>query len=402
MHLVPRTLFGEEHEAYRDTIRRFIEREIVPHYLAWEDAGQVPRELWRRAGTLGMLCPDVPERYGGPGGDFLLNAIVHEELARVGAGSFSACLISHSDINASYLMELGTEEQKRSWLPRMVSGSVISAIGMSEPGAGSDLKAMRTVARKESQGYVLNGQKTFITNGHNADVVIVAARTTPRDTKPGISLFLVDTQTAGFRRGRLLEKVGQKAGDTAELFFDDVLIPHNCLLGHEDQGFGAMMSLMPRERLAIAMTAVSEAESALQWTLEHVKKRVAFGRPLAELQTVRFKVAELASALAVARTFVDSCLQKQVAGRLELRSAVIAKWWVTDTSYAVIDDCLQLFGGYGYMREFPISRAWVDSRVHRIYGGTNEIMKDIIGKGLLADGDADTRSASQGETRSKS
>jgi alkylation response protein AidB-like acyl-CoA dehydrogenase len=385
MNVIPRTLFAEEHDAYRESIRRFIEREVVPHYMSWEDAGQVPREVWQKAGAVGLLCPDVPERYGGPGGDFLLNAIVHEELARVGAGSFSACLISHSDINAAYLMELGTEEQKLKWLPPMVSGEVVSAIGMSEPGAGSDLKAMRTFARKESQGYVLNGQKTFITNGLNADLVIVAARTTPRDAKVGISLFLVDTRTAGFRRGRALEKVGQKAGDTAELFFDDVLVPHDCLLGKENQGFEAMMDLMPRERVAIAMTAVSEAESALEWTLQHVTRREAFGRTLAELQTVRFKVAELASSVAVARTFVDSCLQKQAAGPIDLRTAVIAKLWVTDTSYAVIDDCLQLFGGYGYMREYPISRAWVDSRVHRIYGGTNEIMKDIIGKGLLAE-----------------
>jgi alkylation response protein AidB-like acyl-CoA dehydrogenase len=305
-------------------------------------------------------------------------------MARVGAGSFSACLTSHSDINASYLMELGTEEQKRRWLPAMVSGDVITAIGMSEPGAGSDLKAIRTTARRVGDDYILNGQKTFITNGHNADLVIVAARTTAPDVKVGISLFLVDTRLPGFRQGKLLEKVGQKAGDTAELFFDNVVLPADNLLGQENSGFRAMMDLMPRERLAIAMSAVAEAEYALEWAIQHVKTREAFGRTLSELQTIRFKVAELASSVAVARVFVDWCLQKQVARCLDLRSAVIAKYWVTDASYAVIDECLQLFGGYGYMREYPISRAWVDSRVHRIYGGTNEIMKDIIGKGLLA------------------
>jgi alkylation response protein AidB-like acyl-CoA dehydrogenase len=382
--VVPRTLFGEEHEAFRDVVRRFVDREVVPNYRSWEDAGCVPRNAWRKGGEIGLLCPDVPEQYGGPGGDFLFNSVVHEEMARVGAGSFSACLISHSDINASYLMELGTEEQKLRWLPAMVSGEVITAIGMSEPGAGSDLKAIRTTARRVGDDYILNGQKTFITNGHNADLVIVAARTTAPDVKVGISLFLVDTRLPGFRQGKLLEKVGQKAGDTAELFFDDIVLPADNLLGQENSGFRAMMDLMPRERLAIAMSAVAEAEYALEWAIQHVKTREAFGRALSELQTIRFKVAELASSVAVARVFVDWCLQKQVARSLDLRSAVIAKYWVTDASYAVIDECLQLFGGYGYMREYPISRAWVDSRVHRIYGGTNEIMKDIIGKGLLA------------------
>ena len=384
MAVVTRTLFSDEHEAFRDAIRRFIDHEVVPNYRSWEDAGYVPRDIWRKGGQIGLLCPDVPEAYGGPGGDFLFNAVVHEEMARAGAGSFSACLISHSDINASYLMELGTEEQKRRWLPAMVSGQAIAAIGMSEPGAGSDLKAIRTVARRDGENYILNGQKTFITNGHNADVVIVAAKTTPPDAKVGISLFLVDTALPGFRRGRLLEKVGQKAGDTSELFFDDMVLSADSLLGRENAGFGAMMALMPRERIAIAMSAVAEAEFALEWAIAYVKTREAFGRPLAQLQTIRFKIAELASEMAVSRVFVDWCLQKQVAGDLDLRSAVIAKYWVSDASYKVIDECLQLFGGYGYMREYPISRAWVDSRIHRIYGGTNEIMKDIIGKDLLA------------------
>jgi len=379
---VPRTIFGEEHEAFRDAIRRFIAREIVPHYREWEDAGMVPRAAWLRAGQMGMLGPDVPLEYGGPGGDFLFNAIVHEELAYAGAASFSACLVAHNDIVTSYLVKLGTEAQKLRWLPGMVTGEVIGAIGMSEPGAGSDLKSLRTTALREGDDYLLNGQKTFITNGLNADLVVVAAKTDVANSK--VSLFLLDTQQAGFRRGRALEKVGQKAGDTAELFFDSVSLPADTLLGEEGKGFRAMMELMPRERIAIAMSAVAEAEGALDWTIEHVKTRDAFGQKLAEFQSIRFKIAELATEIAVARVFTDWCLARSLADDLEFTNAIMAKLWVTDVSYKVIDECLQLFGGYGYMREYPISRAWVDARIHKIYGGTNEIMKDIIGKRLLA------------------
>lgn len=383
MPTVPRTLFSDEHEAFRDAIRRFIEREIMPSYLEWENEGEIPREVWLKAGEVGMLAPDVPEAYGGPEGDFLFNAVVHEELARAGAASFSASLIAHSDIVASYLMELGTEEQKQRWLPGMVTGEIIASIGMSEPGAGSDLKAIRTTARRDGDDYVINGQKTFITNGYNADLVVLAAKTDTSGTRSGVSLFTVDTRLSGFRRGRKLEKVGQKAGDTAELFFDDVRVPASALLGKEHKGFGAMMSLMPRERIAIAMSAVAEAEAALDWAIEHVKTREAFGQAIGQFQSIRFKVAELATDLAVQRVFVDWCLQRDAIGELDLQSAVMCKLAASDVSYRVIDECLQLFGGYGYMREYPISRAWVDSRIHRIYGGTNEIMKDIIGKGLL-------------------
>lgn len=365
-------------------MRRFIEREVVPDYRAWEDAGRIPRDVWEKAGEIGMLCPDVPVEYGGPGGDFLCNAIVHEELARVGAASFSACLIAHSDIVGSYLLTLGTETQKSWWLPRMAQGAAIAAIAMSEPGAGSDLKGMRSFARRGDSGYFLNGQKTFITNGSQADLVVVAAKTAADDSKSDISLFLVDTQLPGFRRGRLLDKVGQKAGDTAELYFDDIPLGQDTLLGAENTGFRSMMELMPRERVAIAMSAIAEAEAALEWTMEHVKTRQAFGQPLAKLQTIRFKIAEIASALSVARVYVDWCLARALTGNLELRHAVIAKYWVSEAAYAAIDDCVQLFGGYGYMREYPISRAWVDSRIHRIYGGTNEIMKEILGKALLS------------------
>ena len=381
MPMVPRAIFGEEHEAFRDAIRRFIEREVVPFYSEWEDEGMVPREVWFKAGQVGMLAPDVPEAYGGPGGDFLFNAIVHEELARAGAASFSACLVAHNDIVTSYLLELGTEDQKQRWLPGMVTGEVIAAIGMSEPGAGSDLKALRTTAQRTDGGYVLDGQKTFITNGHNANMVVVAAKTDVANA--GVSLFTVDTSLPGFRCGRKLEKVGQRAGDTAELFFDGITLPADTLLGTENRGFRAMMSLMPRERIAIAMSAVAEAESALDWTIDYVRSRDAFGQKIGEFQSIRFKIAELATEVAVARVFVDWCLQHVVAGDLEFTNAIMAKLWVSDISYKVIDECLQLFGGYGYMREYPISRAWTDARIHKIYGGTNEIMKDIIGKRLL-------------------
>jgi acyl-CoA dehydrogenase len=381
---VPRTLFNETHDAFRDAIRRFIEKDMMPHYLEWEDEGQVPREVWMKAGELGMLGPDVPEEYGGPGGDFLFNAIVHEELAYAGAASFSASLMAHNDIVTSYLVNLGSEEQKQRWLPGMVTGEVIASIGMSEPGAGSDLKALRTTARREGDVYIVNGQKTFITNGYNADLVVLAAKTDPTGQKSGgVSLFTVDTRLPGFRRGRKLEKVGQKAGDTAELFFDDMAVPASDLLGEENKGFRAMMELMPRERIAIAMAAIAEAEGALSWAIEHVKTREAFGQPLADFQTIRFKIAELATETSVARVFTDWCLGRDLEGELDVQSAVMAKYHVTDVAYKVIDECLQLFGGYGYMREYRISRAWVDSRIHKIYGGTNEIMKDILGKSLL-------------------
>lgn len=381
--MVPRTIFGEEHEAFRDAIRRFIEREIMPHYLEWEDEGQVPRAAWRKAGEMGMLAPDVPEVYGGPGGDFLFNVIVHEELSRAGAASFSASLMAHNDIVAAYLVKLGTEEQKQRWLPGMVSGDVIASIGMSEPGAGSDLKALRTTARRDGDDYVINGQKTFITNGYNGDLVVLAAKTDTSGASSGVSLFTVDTKLPGFRRGRKLDKVGQKAGDTAELFFDDMRVPASALLGQENKGFRAMMELMPRERIAIAVAALSEAEAALDWTIEHAKTREAFGQPIGQFQAIRFKIAELATDLSVQRVFVDWCLQRDAAGELDLQSAYMCKYAATDVAYRAIDECLQLFGGYGYMREYPISRAWVDSRIHKIYGGTNEIMKDLIGKTLL-------------------
>ena len=377
-----RRLFSSEHEDFRTAVRRFVEREVTPRLTEWEDAGMVPRETWLRAGEMGMLCPDIPEEYGGPGGDFLFNAIVHEELARGGAVSFSACLIAHSDIIAAYLMELGTEEQKQRWLPKMVTGEVIAAIGMSEPDAGSDLKSIRTTARANGSGYLLSGQKTFITNGYNAGLVVVACKA--GDKEKGISLFTVDTTLPGFRRGRLLEKIGQKAGDTAELFFDDIALTHADALGEIGAGFPNMMKLMPRERLAIVVTAIAEAETAYNLALDYVRERKAFGKRIVDFQAIRFKLAEIAADLEVARVFVDRCIEEERAGTFDIKSAAISKFWVTDIACKAIDDCLQLFGGYGYMREYPISRLWTDSRIHRIYGGTNEIMKEIIGRQLAS------------------
>ena len=376
-----RKIFNSEHEDFRTGVRNFIEREITPHIDEWEKAGMVPREIWSKCGEMGMLCPDVAEAYGGPGGDFLFNAIVHEELARGAAVSLSACLIAHSDIIAAYLSELGSEEQKKKWLPKMVSGEVIAAIGMSEPDAGSDLKSIRTTARPDGKGgYLLSGQKTFITNGYNADLVVVACKTNEK----GISLFLVDTKLPGYRRGRLLEKVGQKAGDTAELFFDDIPLRASDSLGEIGSGFKNMMKLMPRERLAIVVTAIAEAETAYELALAYVRERKAFGQRIVDFQAIRFKLAEIAADLQVARVFVDRCMEEEAAGSFDIKSAAISKFWVTDISCKAIDDCLQLFGGYGYMREYPISRLWTDSRIHRIYGGTNEIMKEIIGRQLAS------------------
>lgn len=376
-----RRIFGPEHKDFRAAVRRFVSNEITPRIAEWEDAGMAPREIWLRAGEMGMLCPDVAEEYGGPGGDFLFNAIVHEELARGGAVSFSACLIAHSDIVAAYLSELGSEEQKRRWLPKMVSGEVIAAIGMSEPNAGSDLRSIRTTARADGNGeFLLSGQKTFITNGYNADLVVVACKTGEK----GVSLFTVDAKSPGFRRGRLLEKIGQRAGDTAELFFDDIRLSMADALGEVGAGFKNMMKLMPRERLAIVATAIAEAEAAYNLALDYVRDRKAFGQRVIDFQAIRFKLAEITAELEVARVYVDRCMEEEAKGAFDIKSAAVSKLWVTEVAFKAIDDCLQLFGGYGYMREYPISRLWTDSRIHRIYGGTNEIMKEIIGRQLAS------------------
>jgi len=381
-------LTSDAHAAFRATVRRFIAEEIAPHHAQWEREGQVPRALWRRAGELGLLCLTVPEACGGAGADFGFAAIVTEEMAR--AGATGPLFYLHSDIVAPYLVHYGSEAQKQHWLPRMASGECIAAIGMTEPGAGSDLAALRTRAEAEPDGkhWKINGQKIFISNGQLCDLLLLAARTDPDPARGahGVSLLLVPTHLPGFGRGRRLEKLGMHAQDTSELFFTDLRVPRDHLLGEPGRGFACMMSQLPQERLLVAITAVGAMEAAVAWTREQVMQREAFGAPLADKQTVRHRLAEAHASTRVARAFLDDCLRRHIAGELDTATASIAKYWCTEMQFQVLDNCLQLFGGYGYMREFPIARAWVDARVQRIYGGTTEIMKEIVARSLFEGG----------------
>ncbi len=380
MTVMPRTLFSDEHQMFRDQVRRFAETEIAPHHDAWEKAGQVPRDVWRKAGELGMLCSSMPEEYGGGGVDRLYSVIVMEELARVGATGPGFGL--HSEIVAPYINRYGSEDQKRDYLPKMARGEIIGAIAMTEPGTGSDLQSVRTSARKDGNELVVNGSKTFITNGQNADLVIVVAKTDPDKGAKGTSLVLVEAGAEGFRKGRNLEKIGLKAQDTSELFFDDVRVPMTNLLGEENQGFIYLMQELAWERLQVAISAVSNAEAALDWTVAYTKERKAFGKSIADFQNTRFKLAEIKTEVTVARTFVDRCLEMMQADQLDAATAAMAKYWCSDLQCKAIDECLQLHGGYGYMWEYPIARAWADARVQRIYAGTNEIMKEVIARTL--------------------
>jgi alkylation response protein AidB-like acyl-CoA dehydrogenase len=372
-------LYGEEHTAFRDLARSFAEKHIVPHHDRWEREGIVDRELWTRAGEAGLLGTDIPVEYGGGGQlDFRFNAVLDEELVRVGASGVGFGL--HNDVVGPYLRELSTEEQKQRWLPGFCSGEIITAIAMSEPAAGSDLAGIKTGARRDGDSYVLNGSKTFITNGIHADLVIVVAKTDPDKGAHGISLLIVERGMAGFERGRNLDKVGLKAQDTAELFFDDVRIPAENLLGAQDQGFYHLMQMLPQERLSIAVAAVAACEKMVEMTVDYVKGRTAFGRPIGSFQNTRFTMAELATETTIARTFVNHCVAEHLEGRLTVSDAAMAKWWTTELQNKVADRCLQMHGGYGYMSEYPISKAWRDSRVQSIYGGSTEIMKEIVGR----------------------
>ncbi|MEN3359781.1 MAG: hypothetical protein V7637_3763 [Mycobacteriales bacterium] len=375
-----RTLYEAEHQAFRESVRAFLERHVVPRHAEWEKAGIVDRAVWVEAGKQGMLGMAVPEEYGGGGTkDFRYNAIIDEEIIRVGATGLGFGL--HNDIVAPYLLDLGTEEQKQRWLPGFCSGELITAIAMSEPAAGSDLQNVRTRARRDGDDWVLSGSKTFITNGINADLVIVVAKTDAEaDGARGISLLAVERGMPGFERGRNLDKIGLKAQDTAELFFDDVRVPATNLLGGENRGFVHLMERLPQERLSIAVAAVAACERMLEMTVEYAKSRTAFGRPIGSFQNTRFVLAEYATLVSVARTFLDECIRQHNDGDLTVPDAAMAKWWTTDLQNKVADGCLQLHGGYGYMTEYPISRAFVDGRVQAIYGGTNEIMKEIIGR----------------------
>ena len=373
--------YTDEHHALRETARRFIEREVKPHYAQWEKDGRVPKALYRRAGELGLLLTTIPEEFGGGGGDFLFAHIVNEELGFAGATGPQFGL--HSDIVAPYILHNGSVEQKRAWLPRMAAGETITGIGMTEPGTGSDLAGVQTTARRDGGDYLIRGQKIFISNGQIADLFIVVAKTDASKGAHGISLFLVEADRPGFARGRNLEKAGMSAQDTSELFFDDVRIPASNLLGEEGQGFRYLMTELPQERLIVAITAVAAAEEAVRLAVEYVEQRHAFGKPIAALQNTRFKLAECKTEAAVGRAFLEQCIAKHLRGELDTTEASMAKFWCTEMQFRVADTCLQLFGGYGYMKEYPISRLWADARVQRIYGGTTEIMKEIIGRGMF-------------------
>ncbi|MEU5696067.1 acyl-CoA dehydrogenase family protein [Actinosynnema sp. NPDC020468] len=364
----------------RSLARTFLEKEAAPNQERWAAQKQVDREFWTKAGGLGLLCLSVPEEYGGGGGTFAHEAVLLEEQARVGDSSWGNSV--HSGIVAHYILGYGSEEQKRRWLPKLASGEFVGAIAMSEPGGGSDLQNIRTKALRAGDEYVISGSKTFITNGAQADLVIVVAKTDPGQGATGISLLVVETTAPGFRRGRVLDKIGLKGQDTAELFFDDVRVPASNLLGAEGQGFVQLMEQLPQERLLIAVASVAGIEAAVDLTLDYVKDRTAFGRELIKFQNTRFTLAECATEARVTRAFVDECVQSHLEGRLDVPTAAMAKWWASERLCRVVDECVQLFGGYGYMTEYPIARAWADARVQKIYGGTNEIMKEIIARSL--------------------
>jgi len=374
-------LYEDVHQDFRALCREFVEREAVPFHGEWEKAGLVDREVWRKAGAAGLLGLDVDEEFGGGGQrDFRFNAVLVEEIIRAGCSGLGFGL--HNDVVAPYLTDLTTPEQRKRWLPGFCKGDIITAIAMSEPGAGSDLAGVRTTAVRDGDTYVLNGQKTFITNGDHADLVIVVAKTAAAEGAHGVSLIAVERGTPGFTRGRRLEKVGLKANDTAELFFDNCVVPADNLIGTENHGFYHLMGNLPRERLGIAVAAVAAAEVILEQTLTYARDRQAFGRPIGSFQHNRFLLAELDTEVTIARTFLNHCINEFNAGRLSVTYAAKAKWWTTELQNKVADRCVQLHGGYGYMLEYPVAKAWLDSRVQTIYGGTTEIMKEIIGRGL--------------------
>jgi acyl-CoA dehydrogenase len=379
--MISRTLFTPDHEAFRDAFRKFCDKEVAPHHEAWEDQGYVDREVWRKAGANGYLCMTMPEEYGGAGADKLYSVVQMEELARGGYTGIGFGL--HNEIVAPYILHYGTEAQKRHYLPRLASGEMVGAIAMSEPGAGSDLQGVKTTAiRQADGGYLVNGSKTFITNGWHADVVVVVAKTDPSAGAKGTSLLLVERGTPGFEKGKRLKKLGLKAQDTSELFFDNVRVTADRLLGPENRGFVCLMEQLPWERIQIAITAVAASQAALDWTVQYVKDRKVFGQPVGAFQNTRYKLAELQTEVQVARVFLDKCLELVLQGQLDTATASMAKYWTSDLQCKVMDECVQLHGGYGYMWEYPITRAYADARVQRIYGGTNEIMKEVISRSM--------------------
>jgi alkylation response protein AidB-like acyl-CoA dehydrogenase len=379
-----RTLYDDDHEAFRASVRTFVDKEIAPHVDEWSAAGITPRELFTAAGRQGFLGMEVPEEYDGGGvSDFRFNAVLGEELLRVPDAGAGLGIALHNDICLPYFLRYCTEEQKQRWLPGIVSGELVTAIGMTEPGIGSDLASMATTAIRNGDHYVVNGAKTFITNGIHADLVITAVKTDPTERHRGMSLLVLERGMAGFTRGRNLDKLGQHAQDTAELFFDDVHVPVGNLLGpQEGQGFVQLVANLPRERLSIAVAAVASVRSVLEMTLAYVKDRKAFGQPVGTFQNSRFVLAEIATELDVAQHYVDDCVRALNDGELTAVDAAKAKWWTTELQGRAIDRCLQLHGGYGFMNEYPVARAYADARVTRIYGGTTEIMKEVVGRDL--------------------
>jgi acyl-CoA dehydrogenase len=378
-----RAIFEDEHNDYRESFATFLQREVVPHFESWEAAGIVPRELYTKLAEHGFLAMAVPEEYGGAGvDDFRFNVVLSEEAARAMVANAYAGPQVHSDLCLPYILKGADDEQKARWLPKIAAGESILAIAMTEPGTGSDLAAIKTRARRDGDHYILNGAKTFITNGINADQVIVAAVTNAEGGHSGISLLVVDADSEGFTRGKKIAKIGQHASDTAELFFDDVAVPVENLLGEEGTGFFQMVDKLVPERMTLAISSIAGAERALEITLDYVKERKAFGRPIGSFQNSRFVLAELQTKVTMTRTFVDDLIARHTRGEVTVPEAAMAQWWTTDLLSEVTDKCLQLHGGYGYTEEYPISRAWVDARVNRIYAGTNEIMKEIIGRSM--------------------
>ena len=379
--MIPRTLFGEEHESFRSAFRKFLEKEVIPHHEAWEEQGYVDRDVWRKAGENGFLCTSMPEAYGGAAAGRLFSMVMMEETARAHTSGIGFSL--HSEIVAPYILKYGSEAQKANYLPRMARGEIIGAIAMSEPGVGSDLQAVKTSAVKGANGdYVVNGSKTFITNGWNADLVITVAKTNPALGAKGTSLILVERGMAGFERGKRLKKIGMKAQDTSELFFSNVQVPGANLLGSEGQGFIYLMQELPWERMQIAIGATASAQQAIDDTIAYVHERKVFGTTVASFQNTRFKLAEMQTQVQMARVFVDQCMALLLQGTLDAATASMAKYACSELQGKVIDECLQLHGGYGYMWEYPIARAYVDARVSRIYGGTNEIMKEVVARSM--------------------
>lgn len=379
--MIPRMLFSTEHNIFRATVQRFIAEHVLPFHADWEKAGEVPRNLWIKAGQFGLLCCNIPEKYAGMGGDFLYSTILVEEFSLSGATGPTFYL--HSDIVAPYLVDFGTEDQKQKWLPRMAKGEVTCALGMSEPSGGSDVAAMRTTAIRDGDNYVINGQKVFITNGHTADLLLLACKTDPSSSGRGVSLILVETNTPGYERGRKLEKIGFRAQDTSELFFSDMRVPVGNLLGSEGAGFVQLMTQLSQERLIQAIRAVASAEAAVRWTIDYVSQREMFGHTLSDFQNTRFELGGMHAEVLAQRVFIDRCTELHMRGELDSTDAAVAKLVTTELQGKVMDRCLQLFGGWGYMWEYPIARAFADARMSRIGGGAVEVMKQIIANSLL-------------------